>query len=305
MPGNQYTTKLYDLITPADESDFSYLFIVQEYMQTDLKKVFSSMPQLTFTEDHMISILYNMLLAMNFIHTSNIMHRDIKPANILVDVDCSVKICDFGLGRTLPTPEEPRGRKSRLETAAELLNKREARMSKQRDLSNHVVSRWYRAPEIILVEKQYDTSIDMWSVGCILSEMISCTEQYSKNGVDPEDRFLFTGTSCFPLSPCDKGKSASKKKNVVSKNDQLNCILNILGAQDQIDTSFITDESAVNYVTMLKGNPQKIDFKKEFPFTSPEVLEILENLLEFNPYLRKSPADLLKSSIFDNIRKPE
>ena len=44
MPGNQYTTKLYDLITPTDEQDFSYLFIVQEYMQTDLKKVFSSMP---------------------------------------------------------------------------------------------------------------------------------------------------------------------------------------------------------------------------------------------------------------------
>lgn len=196
----------------------------------------------------MISILYNMLLAMNFIHSSNIMHRDIKPANILVDVDCSIKICDFGLGRTLPTPEEPRGRKSRTETAIDLLNKRESRITKQRDLSNHVVSRWYRAPEIILVEKQYDTSIDMWSVGCILSEMISCTEQYSKNGVDPEDRFLFTGTSCFPLSPCDKGKTSSKKKNVVSKNDQLNCILNILGAQDQIDTSFITDESAINYV---------------------------------------------------------
>ena len=119
----------------------------------------------------MISILYNMLLAMNFIHSANIMHRDIKPANILVDVDCSIKICDFGLGRTLPTPEEPRGRKSRTETAIDLLNKREARITKQRDLSNHVVSRWYRAPEIILVEKQYDTSIDMWSVGCILSEM--------------------------------------------------------------------------------------------------------------------------------------
>lgn len=71
-----------------------------------------------------------MLLAMNFIHSSNIMHRDIKPANILVDVDCSVKICDFGLGRTLPTAEEPRGRKSRTETAVDLLNKREARMSK-------------------------------------------------------------------------------------------------------------------------------------------------------------------------------
>jgi serine/threonine protein kinase len=58
-----------------------------------------------------------------------------------------------------------------------------------------------------LIEKEYTSAVDMWSTGCILSEMISCTEAYTSNGVDVEDRFLFTGSSCFPLSP-----SSSMKK---------------------------------------------------------------------------------------------
>jgi mitogen-activated protein kinase 1/3 len=147
-----------------------------EYMQTDLKKIFQSMQQLDFSEDHMISILYSLLCSLNFMHTANVMHRDIKPANLLVDADCRVKICDFGLSRSQPEMEEPRGRLSRKETAKKLIDEQNERIQKPRDLSNHVVSRWYRSPEIILVEKNYTSSVDMWSSGCILSEMISCTE---------------------------------------------------------------------------------------------------------------------------------
>lgn len=87
------------------------------------------------------------------------------------------------------------------------MNERDQRERKTRDLSNHVVSRWYRPPEVILIEKEYNSAIDMWSSGCILSEMISCTDVYKQQGVKNDDRFLFTGTSCFPLSP-----SSSMKK---------------------------------------------------------------------------------------------
>lgn len=79
-----------------------------EYMQTDLKKIFQSMDQLDFSESHMVSILYNLLCALNFIHTANLMHRDIKPANLLVDADCKVKICDFGLSRSKPHADVPK-----------------------------------------------------------------------------------------------------------------------------------------------------------------------------------------------------
>ena len=110
MENNGFTTKIYDIITPKNLDNLDYIFIVMEFMQTDMKKIFQSMPQLEFTEDHMISIIYSMLCSMNFMHTANVIHRDIKPANLLVDADCRVKICDFGLSRSQSIPEASRGR---------------------------------------------------------------------------------------------------------------------------------------------------------------------------------------------------
>ena len=99
---NQFATRLYDIIVPADSSE-DILFLVIEVMETDLKKVLASTPELTLSEDHLIHLLYNMLCSLNFMHSANIVHRDIKPANLLVDQECKVKICDFGLARSLPS----------------------------------------------------------------------------------------------------------------------------------------------------------------------------------------------------------
>ena len=73
-----------------------------EVGELDLKKLFSTVPGTKMDEDHIIIILYNMLCALNFIHSANIIHRDLKPANILIDSNCNVKICDFGLSRVMP-----------------------------------------------------------------------------------------------------------------------------------------------------------------------------------------------------------
>jgi mitogen-activated protein kinase 1/3 len=102
MPNNQFITKIYDIIAPSDLSSINYIFLVQEFMQTDLKKIFQSMPQVEFTEDHLLQLLYNLLCALNFMHSANILHRDLKPANLLVNSECQVKICDFGLARSDP-----------------------------------------------------------------------------------------------------------------------------------------------------------------------------------------------------------
>lgn len=61
---------------------------------------------MNLSEDHIITILYNSLCALNFMHSANIIHRDIKPGNFLIDSNCSVKICDFGLARTMPKKTE-------------------------------------------------------------------------------------------------------------------------------------------------------------------------------------------------------
>ena len=69
--------------------------------QQDLKMILSEMQPPIFTEKHIITILYNLLCAVNFLHSANIFHRDLKPANVLIDGDCAIKICDFGLARSL------------------------------------------------------------------------------------------------------------------------------------------------------------------------------------------------------------
>jgi mitogen-activated protein kinase 1/3 len=197
--------------------------------------------QIGFSEHHLIKVIYNSLLAMSFIHLSNVMHRDIKPANILLNANCTVKVCDFGLARSMPESATTDHNacntislRSQTSSSAQLANKllddRPRRKNQKRFMSLHVGSRWYRAPEISIIEKQYDQASDLWSFGCILYELLMYLTHQSQEPAIFEKkfqdiRFLFQGDSCFPLSPSKKDKGAGsedksgKKSNVVSKND--------------------------------------------------------------------------------------
>ena len=86
---NLFTTKLIDVVQgKQDGKDLDYIFIVMEYVESDLRKVFGSCPSIAFNERHVTTIMYNLLCAIHYIHSANIMHRDIKPANILIDPEC-------------------------------------------------------------------------------------------------------------------------------------------------------------------------------------------------------------------------
>lgn len=143
-----------------------------EYIETDLDQLMKH--QIDFTEHHLIKVIYNTLLAITFVHQCNVMHRDIKPANILLDSKCHVKVCDFGLARSLPqsvtvdpdslNTKRVREMLKRSDTVERqeqqisqvLLDDRPRRKTQKRFMSLHVGSRWYRAPEISIIEKQYD-----------------------------------------------------------------------------------------------------------------------------------------------------
>ena len=93
-------------------------------------------------------ITYQILKGLKYMHSARLLHRDIKPSNILMDHDCHVKLCDFGLCRSL---EE---------------------QSEDKHLTDYIATRWYRPPEVLLLSKSYTEGVDIWAVACILGEML-------------------------------------------------------------------------------------------------------------------------------------
>ena len=97
MENNIFTTKLYDIIVP--EGELNTVFLVMSLGTMDMKEFMDSESVAHMKEDQLLTILYNLLCSMSYLHSVNIIHRDIKPANFLINDKCGVLLCDFGLAR--------------------------------------------------------------------------------------------------------------------------------------------------------------------------------------------------------------
>ena len=133
----------------------------QELMETDMHRVIRTQD---LSDDHCQYFIYQTLRALKAMHSANVLHRDLKPSNLLLNANCDLKVCDFGLARSAASTDDNSG-----------------------FMTEYVATRWYRAPEIMLTFKEYTTAIDVWSVGCILAEMLS-------------GKPLFPGKDCESLS---------------------------------------------------------------------------------------------------------
>ncbi|KAI0057232.1 Pkinase-domain-containing protein [Artomyces pyxidatus] len=218
-------TGLIDVDGIADTFNEMYLFM--EPMEADLHQIIKSGQSLT--NEHVQYFTYQILRGMKYVHSASVVHRDLKPGNLLVNSDCELKICDFGLSR---------GFESRPEEGAS-------------QMTEYVATRWYRAPEIMLAFRRYNTAIDVWSIGCILAELLA-------------------------------GKPLFKGKDYV---DQLNKILDVLGSPKEDVLKRIGSERAQNYVRSLPIK-KKQSFKKVLPHADPQALDLLEKMLDFDPATR-------------------
>ena len=139
--------RIKDILRPVAPDRFDDVYIVSELMDTDLHQIIAS-PQ-PLTDDHCQYFLYQILRALKYIHSAHVLHRDLKPSNLLLNGNCDLKVCDFGLARVAHPEENHAG-----------------------FLTEYVATRWYRAPEIMLSWKEYTKAIDVWSVGCIFAELL-------------------------------------------------------------------------------------------------------------------------------------
>ncbi|CAA7267420.1 unnamed protein product [Cyclocybe aegerita] len=231
-----------DAISP----DFSEIYIFMEPMEADLHQIIRSGQ--TLTNEHVQYFTYQILRGMKYIHSAGVIHRDLKPGNLLVNADCELKICDFGLARGYDaTPDEH-----------------------ATHLTEYVATRWYRAPEIMLAYRKYNTAIDVWSIGCILAE-------------------LLIGAPLF------------KGKDYV---DQLNKIFAVLGTPDANVIRKIGSPKAQAYVRSLPIK-KVVPFKKIMPKADSQALDLLGKMLFFDPSDRVTVPGALEHDWLSAYHDPE
>lgn len=147
LHGHENIVDILNVIRAENDQD---IYIVTNFMESDLHAVIKAG---ILEEVHKQYVLYQVVRALKYMHSGELIHRDIKPSNILLNADCSIKLCDFGLARSVAA------------TAGLLYDTNPV-------MTDYVATRWYRAPEILLGSPYYTKGVDIWAVGCILAEML-------------------------------------------------------------------------------------------------------------------------------------
>lgn len=220
---------------PNDE-----LYIVMDLMDSDLHRIIQSSQKLE--DAHFKHFMYQLLRGLRFAHSYGIIHRDLKPANLLVTKACDLVISDFGLARLMAGDDGP--------------------------MTEHVVTRWYRAPELMLsADGHYTQSVDVWASGCIFAELLGRT----------------------PLFP-----GADFKQTIAMQ-------MEVLGTRPDDELEYIRSEEALKFLRALPRYPKK-PWAAQFPDATPKAIDLLERMLQFHPEKRISVEDALAHPYFDSVR---
>lgn len=222
-----------DIRMSFDCGSLTDIYLVQELMATDLQHIIATH---SISQDDCQLLIGQLLCAVKVMHSAGILHRDIKPSNILLDAKCHLKVGDLSLARSVV---------------------------KVADKPERVSTLQYRAPEIMLSYGSHTKAVDIWSVGCVLAEMLG-------------------------------GKQIFAEAASIA---QLNAIFSVLGTPASRDISWISLNEIRETIRNLAPR-KKMAWKGIFPKASDGILDLLEKLLTFNPLKRISAAEALEHPFF-------
>ncbi|XP_061967039.1 shaggy-related protein kinase theta-like [Populus nigra] len=225
------------------EKDELYLNLVLEYISETVHRVSRHFNRMNHQHMPIIYVqlyTYQICRALNYLHhVVGVCHRDIKPQNLLVNPHThQLKICDFGSAKML-VPGEPN--------------------------ISYICSRYYRAPELIFGASDYTSAIDIWSVGCVLAE-------------------LLLGQPLFP------GESSV---------DQLVEIIKVLGTPTREEIKCMNPNYTEFKFPQIKAHPWHKIFHKRMP---PEAVDLVSRLLQYSPNMRCAALEACAHPFFDDLR---
>ena len=235
--------RIMDIKDAFVDQERDVLYMVLPIKDSDLSKIIYSNQSLSSL--HVKYFMMQIFDGLCFLHKNGIIHRDLKPANILVNKNAKIFIGDFGLARVQSGSPGEEGTSG--------------------CMSTHIVTRWYRAPELMLIPNGiYDGSVDMWSAGCILGKLLGRTPMF------PGKDFI----------------------------DQLSLIFDVIGAPEPSEISHIQNGQACAFLGE-QADRKRVDFVQMYPDSDTEITDLLDNLLVFNPARRISARVALEMPMFE------
>lgn len=242
LNGHENIIRLRNIIKAENNKD---LYLVFDHMEADLHHVIRAN---ILEEVHKQYVVYQLLKSLKYMHSAGLIHRDLKPSNILINSDCQIKLADFGLARSLTSNADDTNIK----------------------LTDYVATRWYRAPEILLGSTKYSKAVDMWSVGCILGELIV-------------GKAIFQGTSTL---------------------NQIEKVLELIGKPKPEDIESLESPHAATILSSVNAVKKK-SFQNFFTGASELALDFIRKLLVFNPNHRLTVEEALRHKYLEQFSSPE
>jgi cell division cycle 2-like len=242
---NKHVVELREVVVGETPND---IYLVMEFLEHDLKTLQEEMPE-PFLLSEVKTLFLQIVSGVEFLHDNWILHRDLKTSNILLNNRGEIRLADFGMARTISDPPPP-------------------------NLTQLVVTLWYRSPELLLGTSTYGPAIDIWSLGCIFGELL-------RNE---------------PLLP---GRSEA---------DQLSKIFALVGVPT--DTSWpgfrrLPNARGLKLPSSSNSRSTVSSIRPRFPLLTGAGVELLQDMLSLGPAARPSAANVLEHPFFSEAPRPK